>query len=284
MNVRTSLISRDAAAQLGQETIRILKTGWYVAPSGRSVEIRTAVAQSRSATVAYSPSEDLIGQPQQRYKTTVEIVNETTLAAGSRLVSEGRRLGVLNFASATSPGGGLLQGAQAQEESLARSSGLFACLERQPMYEFHRTMEGYRGGLYTKYALYSPEVPMFRHENGQLLEEPWSCDILTCAAVNASHASALHDGEVISSEMRDRVLRVLQVFAVRDCETLVLGAWGCGAFRNDANMVAAHFRDALFGPFKRVFGRVVFAIADWSRERAFIGPFEYAFRINESKW
>jgi uncharacterized protein (TIGR02452 family) len=221
--------------------------------------------------------------PPCQFDTAIEIVNDTTLAVGARLASAGSKAAMLNFASATSPGGGFLQGARAQEESLARSSGLFACLQDHPMYEFHRTAEGNRDGLYTRYALYSPDVPVFRRDDGELLDEPWLCDILTCAAVNASRATVPHGDAVISSEMQDRIRRALHVFAISGRDTLVLGAWGCGAFRNDANMVAAHFRDALRGPFNDVFARVVFAIQDWSPERAFISPFERALGITASE-
>ncbi len=233
--------------------------------------------------MAYPASDDLPPWSPRQHDTTTEIVNDTTLATGVRLLSEGTKPRLLNFASATSPGGGFLHGARAQEESLARSSGLFACLDGQAMYEFHRTVEGHRDGLYTRYALYSQDVPVVRRDDGELLEEPWICDILTCAAVNAGRATPFHNDEVISSEMQDRILRVLHVFAMSGCDAVVLGAWGCGAFGNDANVVAAHFRDALRGAFNHVFARVVFAIQDWSAERAFIGPFERAFGIAASE-
>jgi len=72
----------------------------------------------------------------------------------------------LNFASAKNPGGGFLGGGSAQEESLARSSGLFPCINQmQQMYETNRA---YRSCLYTDHMIYSPRVPVFRDDEGYI--------------------------------------------------------------------------------------------------------------------
>jgi uncharacterized protein (TIGR02452 family) len=84
------------------------------------------------------------------YATNVEITNETTLSAATRLIQQGLKTVVLNFASATSPGGGFLNGARAQEEYLARSSCLYQCIRHNPMYEYHRTQND---PLYSDYMI-----------------------------------------------------------------------------------------------------------------------------------
>src|SRR5207253_843688 len=100
---------------------------------------------------------------------------ETTLASARRLVAAGQRPAALNFASAKHPGGGFLNGALAQEESLARSSALYACLVGNPMYTFHQAQSD---ALYTDYAIYSPDVPVFRGDDGALLPEPYLCSFI----------------------------------------------------------------------------------------------------------
>jgi uncharacterized protein (TIGR02452 family) len=206
----------------------------------------------------------------------IEVRNQSTLAAARDLVLEGLEPVALNFASAKNPGGGFLSGARAQEESLARSSGLYAAIHGQPMYDFHRQQ---RDPLYTSWTIYSPSVPIFRDDAGALLEVPWPCAFLTCAAVNANEARrhGRGQGNEIRDAMAARIDRVLAIAALQGHRSLVLGAWGCGAFRNDPNLIAALFRDALFRTHRQRFDRVVFAVVDWSPEKRFIGPFERAF-------
>ena len=108
---------------------------------------------------------------------SIELANETTLVASRRLVDAGYRPVALNVALAKHPGGGFLTGARAQEESLARSSALFACLDGNPMYDFHRARQD---PMYSDYALYSPDVPVIRADDGTLLDDPYMCSFVTC--------------------------------------------------------------------------------------------------------
>lgn len=209
-----------------------------------------------------------------KYRTAIEVINETTLSAAKRLIEIGLNPVALNFASATNPGGGFLNGARAQEEYLARSSCLYECLRNNPMYESHRAKYD---PLYTDYAIYSPHVPVIRNDDGDLLEEPYTVSIVTAAAPNAKHVPVSRYHE-IAPAMWQRILKVLSIGAVHGHESIVLGAWGCGAFGNDAKTVAELFRQTLSENFKGAYQRVIFAIVDWSIERKFIGPFENAFR------
>ena len=77
--------------------------------------------------------------------------------------------------------------------------------------------------------------------------------------------------------LRSRIHRVLHIANAMGYESLVLGAWGCGAFGNDPETTAADFKSALAGDFRYCFAEVAFAIADWSPERRFLGPFRDAF-------
>jgi uncharacterized protein (TIGR02452 family) len=270
-------VSRSHAATLGRETKKILESGWYAAPSGARVEVYELLRRARAGTVSYPPDERVPRAPAGNAQTQYEVVNESTLAAARRLVEAGHRVCALNFASAKNPGGGWLSGARAQEESLARSSGLVHCIAGNPMYEFHRQR---RDTLYSDYAIYSPDVPVFRDE-GELLEKPYLCAFITCAAVNAGamrgHRSGRHSE--IHRAMEERVEKVLAIAAVHEHDALVLGAWGCGVFANDPGEIAGLFRQALHGRWCETFARVVFAILDWSDERRFIGPFQRAFGL-----
>jgi uncharacterized protein (TIGR02452 family) len=265
-------INRSAAAELGQDTVRILDAGQYTNPAGKVVEIRDAVQRAVEGARSFPPSHPLPAVPPARRQTVTEVENESTLAAAHRLVELGFRPVALNFASAKHPGGGFLGGARAQEESLARSSGLYACLVDNPMYEFHK-----RQGdpFYSNYALYAPDVPVFRDDEGALLREPYLCSFITAPAVNAKIVLERRPSArpQIREAMRLRIAKVLTIAAMHGHEALVLGAWGCGVFGNDCREIAELFQKALTAEFRGVFSRVVFAILDSSRERRFIGPF-----------
>ena len=77
--------------------------------------------------------------------------------------------------------------------------------------------------------------------------------------------------------MRERIARVLTVAAREGHASVVLGAWGCGAFGGDTESVAGIFKEALAGPFRGVFEEVVFAVLDTTDDRRFIGPFARRF-------
>jgi uncharacterized protein (TIGR02452 family) len=210
-------------------------------------------------------------------ETRIEVRNETTLVAAERLARAGRRVAALNFASALEPGGGFLRGARAQEESLARSSGLYACLKGDEMYAYHWAHDD---PMYADYVIYSPDVPVIRRDDGTLLEEPYPCSMITSPAVFAYEVvdrTPERAGE-IEGVMRGRMERVLRVARLHGHEHLILGAWGCGAFGNDGQMVAGLFGEALRGRHRGAFAEVVFATTDWSPERRFIGPFEEEFQ------
>src|SRR5439155_14810700 len=132
--------------------------------------------------------------------------------------------------------------------------------------------------LYTTWVIYSPDVPVFRLDEGQLLDEPYLCSFLTSPAVNVG---ALHHrdrrGDEIRRVMEERVERVLGVAALHGHEVLVLGAWGCGVFRNDPQEIAELFRASLAGRFRGAFTHVVFAVLDSTREKRSLGPFEQVF-------
>jgi uncharacterized protein (TIGR02452 family) len=270
-----SRIDRGLAAKLGYETVGILRSGGYTAPSGRYVDLRAALDACRNGTIDYPPSRTPSAPAPGDVETKMDVENETVLAVGWRLAVHGS-VAALNFASSTHPGGGFLAGARAQEESIARASGLFHALDGREMYEFHRAR---RDAMATDYVIYSPAVPVFRTDRGELLEEPWRLSILTCAAANGTALERFAPERLpqVPAAMTMRTAKVLSVAAEQHVRRLILGAWGCGAFGLDPEMMAAIFRQALIGPFRGVFDEIVFAITDWSAEQRFIGPFKKAF-------
>ncbi|MGC9963910.1 MAG: TIGR02452 family protein [Syntrophobacteraceae bacterium] len=276
MNTFNTQISRELAAEYGRQAVQITESGEYRAPSGGVVNISHLVKRSINGTVSYPPGQPFQESARGNYQTKISVENTTTLDTARRLIAEGHRPAVLNFASATNPGGGFLGGARAQEEYLARSSGLYACIRDNAMYAFHRSR---RDPLYTNYAIYSPDVPVFRQDDGSLLDAPYTVAIITCPAVNASKIVPERSSET-GPAMWLRILKVLSIGVKHSHDSIVLGAWGCGAFGNDGSEIAALFHRALEQNFMGSYRQVIFAIVDWSRDRKFIGPFQKAFTVN----
>jgi uncharacterized protein (TIGR02452 family) len=81
----------------------------------------------------------------------------------------------------------------------------------------------------------------------------------------------------ITNAMRERIDRVLSVAVKHGHDALVLGAWGCGVFRNDPSEIASLFHGALNKRFHGAFAAVTFAVIDGWEDRRNIGPFERLF-------
>jgi uncharacterized protein (TIGR02452 family) len=176
----------------------------------------------------------------------------------------------LNFANGIHPGGGFLSGAKAQEEVLCRSSALYQTLVGDLMYAEHRKRPLPDS---TDWAIYSPDVPVFRMDDGTELPHPWLLSFITCAAPYAPTIGQPQAGDLLQK----RIHRVLAIARSYGHATLVLGAWGCGAFANDPHRTAMDFRQALENDYSGAFSDIVFAITDWSPGRKFLGPFRDVF-------
>lgn len=265
-------LSLDLAARYGREAVEICATGSYLSPSGRPVSVGTLVSIAKTGTVTYPPERSVDDGRTGAARTSVAVANQTSLAAARNLIDEGFRPAVLNFASAKSPGGGFLLGARAQEEYLARSTGLYACLVGNGMYDYHGTR---LDDMYSDWVIYSPDVPVFRDDDGALLESPYTVGIITSPApfaVAIRRDSPERLGEIPVAFFR-RILKVLSIGLLHDHDALVLGAWGCGAFENDASMVAGLFRRAIFENFAGAYAKLLFAILDRSPNERVIAPF-----------
>jgi uncharacterized protein (TIGR02452 family) len=264
-----------------EETLLILERGWYDHPEAGRVWIADDLARAAAGTRMWSPEESrdaldkIPAQQDAGMAVRIEVTNETSLAAARRL---GDPVGCLNFASAKNPGGGFRGGAQAQEESLARSSGLYQCLLQAPeFYAFHRSQRDLR---YSDRMIFSPSVPVFRDDDGALLARPCPVSFVTAAAPNAGALGPGHPhAPALPGVLSERAAKVLAVFWVSGLRRLVLGAWGCGVFRNSPETVAAAFARHLGagGAFCGRFDQVTFAVLDRAPGTPTLRSFAAAF-------
>ena len=168
---------------------------------------------------------------------------------------------VMNFANALYPGGGFLNGAKAQEESLCRNSTLYASLttkKSKKMYDYNRKMQS---PVESDYMLLSPNVGVIRNKEGELLEEPYLVSVITVPAPNRKGRAAHVEQKELDQVMKRRLRLMLAAAVWHGYKNLVLGAWGCGAFGNDTQRVARLFYELFFEDGLRFyFENVAFAI------------------------
>ena len=252
-------VSRAAKVEIAQSSLAACDAGFYTNAKGERVEIAAAIEEAKAGTGLYELGVDRLEPPVKRGATAISVTGENTIEAMVRLAAKGGHVGCLNFASARRPGGGFLHGAQAQEESLARSSALFPCLQTQP--EYYTRNKALGSAVYLDIVLYSPLVPFFRDDSGWF-DAPVLASVITAAAPNVSELikAKKFDAEDVALVLENRSQLVLALAAHHKIERLVLGAWGAGVFGNDAAQVARIFAKLLKGPFAGTFTEIVFAV------------------------
>ena len=219
--------------------------------------------------------------------TQTGCINADCVDVAQQLLQAGYDPAILNLASAGRPGGGYDLGYGAQEESLCHSSNLSLSL-----YQFadprklkcvkdsgvpHKTI-GYPldtnfGGIYT------PGVTFFRnskHSYFTIKNAPFRCDVITVAALSFngrndfSRAMELMykaaDGGFTPAGaeiMRNKIRTIFRMGVEHGKDALVLGAFGCGAYKLPSDAVAALFRQVMNEPeFAGKFRLLVFAIRE----------------------
>lgn len=193
------------------------------------------------------------------HHTHIELVNKTT-----DCVVEDDDC-VLNFASYKSPGGGFINGAMAQEEALCHASNLYNILKEFPEY-YEWNQQHLNDHLYTNRAIFTPGVKMYNPELN------YYCDVhvITCAAPNIS----FYTGNKAEEAMNERIKFILDIAEDNHCNKLVLGAFGCGVFKNDPYKVAQMFINNLKN--HHYFDEIIFAIPAGPNYEAF----EKVFKAN----
>ena len=272
---------------VARETLTIMEQGYYER-EGKRIDIRTAMEASVNSSFLLTPKQGktlLKKYPLSENSgsgTCIQYVeNISTVDAVQKLAGEEKdAIGVLNFASAKNPGGGFLNGAMAQEESLAASSTLYRTLIAHD--EYYQSNRARNSMIYTDYAIYSPDVVFFRDGRFQMVDPFVKASVLTLPAVNMGQV--LLKGENITQArqaMRQRMKLALAIFAEQGAKNLVLGAYGCGVFRNDPDQVAAWWKELFAEGMGRHFETIFYAVLDRSKNGECIHAFERVFGRRE---
>jgi len=289
-----TISDRQTLRDLAQDTLRRIRDGEWSNPSGMRVSIRAPLEASVRGTRVLR-GEALLArfasrpEPAVPATTRIEVTGERTGVAVMRLVEAGERVALLNFANGVNPGGGFFGGARAQEESLCRTSGLWAALSSLNAAPYYAENRRLAPTLALDNVVLTPGVPFFRDDDYELLDRPFTAVVLTSAAsCLPALESEIRDGETprsaldeIPAILRGRCAAVAEAAAVAvaeyGCTAVLLGAFGCGAFRNDPAVVADAFAAAL----RRVpLPAVTFACWDPGTPQLNLG----AFTVRFSRW
>ena len=242
-------MGREENRAIFEDTVAFYKSDSY---------LRDSVYKSSREEEFFSGDKDYIFRGGRVYEKKAEIIvsNKRTMEAASYYAYNNKRVCVLNFASATNPGGGVTKGSSAQEEAICRVSTLYPCLnERRIMKSFYYPHRDARNPLHNDDAIYTPDVVVFKSDTQYprlLSQDKWyKVNVITSAAPNLrqnpSNAMNTGDGNKKADINRDELLsllekrihRILEIARGKGNEVIILGAFGCGAFINPPQVVAA---------------------------------------------
>lgn len=293
---RGSFAAKAARADVYRSNSEIFRAGAYETASGKTVTLNPE--SMLSGTIVYDASIDVPEVPQCEAPVT-GVVNAGCLEIGRELQLKGYNPVILNLADAYMACGFYKRGSSAQEESLCRQTTL-----SQALYQYYDAEDASACGVAfreKKYpmdlrhgAIYSPHVTVFRkgsRDGYALLDEPYETAIISCAALdfNEKHGKnreyraadggfTREGGEI----MTDKIRTIYGAALAAGHDALVLGAFGCGAFRLRPDLVAQLFHEVLFEPaFRNRFRAVAFAILEKSGPESGVngkfGPFYRVF-------
>ncbi len=200
-----------------------------------------------------------------RFSTAANIVisKKRTFEAAEQYAKKGERVCVLNFANSYQPGGGVVEGARAQEECLCRVSTLYNAIATKEMYEaFYLPHIEASDDLANDDIIFTPKVTVFKSDTSEPALRPESewfyADVITCAAPCLYRNESL-GGDMLFNLHESRARHILDVACKNNADTVILGAFGCGAFFNPPEIVASAYKNVI-SDYSKAFKTIEFAI------------------------
>lgn len=250
-----------------RETMKAAEDGCYFVEE-REVKIPVSFEQIKEVTL-YAPEQ--VAQLSEQdtpgnEPTRITLRNQDTLEAAFELHQRRKETEkpvlILNFANPHRPGGGIRSRPGTQEEHLCVKTTVLCSLETEEAWPFYQTNLDCGTHAQTDTILFSPNTMVIRNPDLSLREDPFPVAVMTVSAPIASRmeASELPDLENI---LNRRIHGMLRAAAAEGYTRLVLGAWGCGNFGNDPELVARLFHDNLTG----IFEEVTMAVFDNSEDQ-----------------
>ena len=267
-------MERDDRINVFNETVASVNKGFYTNSKGDKVEIpRTHEGLSIDNVTFYDSDikKKINFDKLKRYKTEIKVINEDCLYAAKELVDDGYSPAVVNFASFKVPGGGVRKGSRAQEENICRRTNLFESIFRfidTLAKEYGLPLENKQYPLPVNHgAIYSPSISVFRaseDKNYEFLDELFGVDIITIAALKDPPLDKdRHLNDWAKNITKEKIRTMLNLAIYWENDSIVLGAFGCGAFANPPEDVAKLFKEVLEEPeYCDKFEKIVFAVLD----------------------
>lgn len=295
---------RNENIQMLDDTLQILNNGGYI-KNGKKVSLKLSKKQMTECNVYLPENIKDISERKDfehvhvmgRVGVGCENIDSFSMARGlyeySFLFSKEKNpyVLVLNLANPVNPGGGVRRGAKAQEEDLCRKSSLLLSLESDyatRYYKYNQSLNTYMG---SDAIILTPNVEIIKDENGELLDETVVVSVMTCAAPMITHGKGGLSEEQYQELVYNRICGMLKCAAYWGYRVLVLGAFGCGAFGNDAKLVSDLFYKALkefdFDGMraKDFFRRIEFAVLDKTENqynyKQFLRNFDNFYKVED---
>ena len=260
-------MSREDNVAVFEDTERLCKTNSKLAES-----IKVSNEQQQLILEG-----DILPQLDKKiYKESANIVVSKKRSYEAASGYKGQKVCVHNFASATNPGGGVTRGANAQEECLCRCSSLYFCLNTPNMWdEFYIPHRNMRNSIHNDDIIYTPGVTVFKTDTASpklMPEEDWyEVNVVTCAAPNlrpypgnaynsgdGDKAIKITDEELLGLHEK-RLRRILDTAVLNKNNVVILGAFGCGAFMNNPEVVARAAKNVI-SDYMHAFKTIEFAV------------------------
>lgn len=241
-----------------------------------SSELGKSVNATKKSTKIFYENEYPNFDLSRTFETKITVSKKRSYQAAMDLKAENPniRIAVMNFANAFHAGGGVTKGSSAQEECLCRTSTLYPCIYRRTLrdtfYKHHKDLNDPKA---TDSLVYTPGIKIIKTDEDfpeRLPKDKWiDVDVITIAAPDLRTKSNIHaaivgggthmnDAELFGYHVK-RAIHMLTCAASMGAEALVLGAFGCGAFENNPEVVARAYKVAL-QEFPNVFKQIEFAV------------------------
>lgn len=264
-------MNRDSLRSIAQDTLCKVKQGYYDI-HGKRIYLKP-FESGKLYTLENIDAIDLANASVYE-NPKILLLCEKTVYTIFRYNNE--KMGVLNFASAYKPGGGFINGAIAQEESLAYCSNLYDTIKDNEYYTLNKAADT---KMYTDNMIIS-DVHFFRNSDYDYVLQPKEITVLTSAAVNMKEIIKRNESITLKNRMR----KLVKIFAREGCKSIVLGAFGCGVFGNNPEDVAGYWIDLLIDEeYEKYFETIIFSVYDGKAEKGSKGNYQVFRDVMEDR-